>query len=65
MSDKLVDYEGPFPCHVRFEGASVLDGIRALVEEGCADPPLPPHLAELNSSAQNYFLIREKKQTQG
>lgn len=63
LSNSLVDYKGPFPCHVRFEGVSVLDGIRALVEEGCADPPLPPHLSELNSLSQNYFLIREKKQT--
>lgn len=42
-------------CEVALEGPSVLDGLRALVEQGMAVPPLPKVLEELPSAARSSF----------
>jgi cold shock CspA family protein len=47
----------PFKMVVKFEGPNVLEGIKQLLRFGFAEPPLPPHLATIHSSAQNSFSL--------
>jgi hypothetical protein len=55
-----IQLPGPFSCKVKFEGVSVIEGIKELVPLGVAVVPLPPHLANLHSSAKNHFLLRDR-----
>ena len=48
-------------CSVKFEGPSVIEGIKQLSKQGLADLPLPPHLANLHSLSGNQFLLTDKK----
>lgn len=51
--------EGLFKCKLRIEGPSILEGLKALVEAGAAQMPLPSYLGELHSSGVNSFSLRE------
>ena len=51
--------DGPFACKVKFEGTSVIDGVKQLVPAGAAVLPLPPHLAELHSTAKSHFVLTD------
>ena len=55
-----VDFSGIFPMKVVFEGPNVLDGLKSLIPLGIAKAPLPPHLANLHSSASNSFSINSE-----
>ncbi|XP_064611216.1 centromere protein N-like [Liolophura sinensis] len=54
--------DGPevFRCHVKFEGKSVLEGLRNLGDRGLASVPLPKHLTCVPSRAKNYFILGDK-----
>ncbi|XP_046552868.1 LOW QUALITY PROTEIN: centromere protein N-like [Haliotis rubra] len=56
----MANKDGPFRCRIKFEGPSVLEGIRNLGKAGLASLPLPSHLAKVNSLAKNFFVIRDK-----
>ena len=51
--------DGPFLCKAKFEGTSVIDGVKQLVPAGAAVLPLPPHLAELHSTAKSNFVLKD------
>ena len=51
----------PFHCQVKFEGPSVLEGIKALTKAGLTALPLPHHLANVHSLAKNHFVLADKK----
>ncbi|WAR13320.1 hypothetical protein MAR_027500 [Mya arenaria] len=46
-----------FHSKVRFQGTSVLEGIRSLAEAGYATVPLPKHLTIIPTRARNSFLL--------
>eukprot|EP00041_Stephanoeca_diplocostata_P011435 m.189840 g.189840 ORF g.189840 m.189840 type:complete len:415 (+) comp18534_c0_seq2:204-1448(+) len=50
----------PFVGKVKFEGPSVIEGLKQLVAVGAADTPLPPVLANLHSSGQSKFAIYDR-----
>lgn len=50
----------PFRCCVKFEGPSVLDGVRNLASCGLANEPLPKHLLKVNSLGTNNFVLKSK-----
>ena len=50
----------PFKCSVKFEGASVLEGIRNLCNTGLATLPLPSHLGSVQCLAKNQFVIHDQ-----
>ncbi|XP_033753905.1 centromere protein N-like isoform X2 [Pecten maximus] len=52
-----------FKCTVKFEGSSVLEGIRNLGATGLASVPLPGHLANVHSLAKNHFVIQDQETT--
>ncbi|XP_021352767.1 centromere protein N-like isoform X2 [Mizuhopecten yessoensis] len=52
-----------FKCTVKFEGTSVLEGIRNLGATGLANVPLPGHLASVHSLAKNHFVIQDQETT--
>lgn len=65
-SQNLVNFpvkDEPFRCRVKFEGPSVLDGVRNLASCGLANEPLPKHLMRVNSLGTNYFVLRNKDKT--
>lgn len=49
-----------FRCCVKFEGPSVLEGIRNLAKCGLANEPLPKHLLRVNSLGMNKFVLKNK-----
>ena len=51
--------DGPFACKAKFEGTSVIDGVKQLVPAGAAVLPLPPHLAELHSTSKSHFILTD------
>lgn len=53
------DIDGPFFCRVKFEGTSVIEGIRSLVPLGVASAPLPAHIADLHSTARSSYVLQE------
>lgn len=59
----LADRTEPFSCMVRFEGPSVLEGIRQLALAGLAKQPMKPHLRNVHNMARNSFVLAEKKPT--
>ena len=52
---------GPFHCRVKFEGPSVLEGIKGLSNGGLASHPLPYHISNVHSLAKNHFVLADKK----
>lgn len=53
----------PFRCCVKFEGPSVLDGVRNLASCGLANEPLPKHLLRVNSLGTNNFVLKSKEKS--
>ncbi|PFX22237.1 centromere protein N-like [Stylophora pistillata] len=53
----------PISCNVRFEGSSVLEGIKNLGSQSFVDIPLPSYLTNLHSLSRNSLLLKEKKTT--
>lgn len=53
----------PFRCNVKFEGPSVLEGIKGLGSKGLAIYPLPYHISNVHSLAKNHFVLADKKKT--
>ena len=51
--------DGTFRCKLKIEGASILDGLKGLVDAGAAQLPMPSYLAELHSSGSNAFVLKE------
>ncbi|XP_022107534.1 centromere protein N-like [Acanthaster planci] len=51
----------PFHCKVKFEGSSVLEGIKELGKVGLTSLPLPHHLGNVHSLAKNHFVLADKK----
>ncbi|XP_038069493.1 centromere protein N-A-like [Patiria miniata] len=56
-------HKEPFHCRVKFEGSSVLEGIKELGRAGLTALPLPHHLANVHSLAKNHFVLADKKRT--
>ncbi|KAK3605683.1 hypothetical protein CHS0354_013480 [Potamilus streckersoni] len=56
----IADPDVPFTCEVKFEGPSVIEGIRNLGRCGMAKLPLPPHLTRITSLAKNHFVLTDK-----
>jgi hypothetical protein len=54
----------PFRCRVKFEGKSVLEGIRGLADNGILDPKMPSHLRNLHSMGRNEITLAEKERTE-
>ncbi|XP_073232611.1 centromere protein N-like [Porites lutea] len=53
----------PISCNVRFEGPSVIEGIKNLGAQSFVDVPLPSYLANLHSQSKNSFFLAETKTT--
>ena len=53
-----------FKCKVKFEGDSVLEGIRNLGRHGYTSLPMPQHLSKVQSLAKNHFTIVESEPSQ-
>ena len=53
----------PISCNVKFEGSSVIEGIKNLGSQSFVDVPLPSYLANLHSLSKNSFFLTEKKTT--
>ena len=53
----------PISCNVRFEGPSVIEGIKNLGTQGFVDVPLPSYLTNLHSQSKNSFFLTEMKTT--
>lgn len=53
----------PFRCCVKFEGPSVLDGVRNLASCGLANEPLPKHLLRVNTLGTNNFVLKSKEKS--
>ena len=51
----------PISCNVKFEGSSVIEGIKNLGSQSFVDIPLPSYMANLHSLSKNSFLLKEKK----
>ncbi|KAL9975722.1 hypothetical protein ACROYT_G012915 [Oculina patagonica] len=51
----------PISCNVKFEGPSVIEGIKNLASQSFVDVPLPSYLANLHSLSKNSFFLTEKK----
>lgn len=54
------DPNRPFHCRVKFEGSSVIDGIRNLAECGLVDLPLPKYLATVHTLGKNHIKLADK-----
>ena len=54
-------HKDPFHCRVKFEGPSVLEGIKELGKAGLTSLPLPHHLGNVHSLAKNHFVLADKK----
>ncbi|KAK3704033.1 hypothetical protein QZH41_017973, partial [Actinostola sp. cb2023] len=50
-----------FRCSAKFEGPSVIEGIKNLGKAGKADLPLPSHLTNIHSSSRNHFTLTNRK----
>lgn len=62
-TSKLNFNKDSFKCTVKFEGPSVIEGIKNLGTAGIADLPLPHYLANIQSSSRNHFtLVNRKRQ---
>ena len=48
---------------MKFEGTSVIEGIKELASQGFAKIPLPPHLANVHSLCGNQFLLTDRKKS--
>ncbi|XP_060077054.1 centromere protein N-like [Ylistrum balloti] len=59
----MANRQDAFKCTVKFEGTSVLEGIRNLGATGLATVPLPGHLAGVHSLAKNHFVIQDQEMT--
>ncbi|EDO46393.1 predicted protein [Nematostella vectensis] len=57
-------HKKPFRCSVKFEGPSVIDGIKSLTAAGVTSVPLPSYLSNLHSLSQNHFLLKDRKGSQ-
>ncbi|XP_031573781.1 centromere protein N-like [Actinia tenebrosa] len=53
--------KNPFKCTVKFEGPSVIEGIKNLGKTGAADVPLPSHLSTIHSQQRNHFILKDRK----
>ena len=53
----------PISCGVKFEGPSVIEGIKNLGAQSFVDVPLPSYLANLHSMSKNTFFLTEKRTT--
>ena len=53
----------PISCNVRFEGPSVIEGIKNLGAQSFVDVPLPSYLVNLHSQSKNSFFLTETKTT--
>ncbi|XP_072013905.1 centromere protein N-like [Amphiura filiformis] len=51
----------PFKCYVKYEGPSVLEGIKGLCNKGLASYPLPYHISNTHSLGKNHFVLADKK----
>lgn len=61
--ENFQDNGEPFRCCVKFEGPSVLDGVRNLASCGLANEPLPKHLLRVNSLGTNNFVLKSKEKS--
>jgi len=55
--EKQIQFSGKFEMKVTFEGPNVLEGVKKLIPLNIAEPPLPPHLAEIHSSPANSYTL--------
>ena len=51
----------PISCNVRFEGSSVIEGIKNLGSQSFVDIPLPSYMTNLHSLSRNSFVLKEKE----
>ena len=54
---------GALQCTVRFQGKSVLAGIKQLARQGLAEAALPKHLRELASAGANRIIVSDRTAT--
>ena len=59
-----MDSNQPFRCRVKFEGPSVLDGIRNMAECGLVTLPYPKYLRNILTSGKNYFKLADNTSQQ-
>ncbi|KAL8603967.1 hypothetical protein ACOMHN_039011 [Nucella lapillus] len=59
FAPEMSDQPDLFRCRVKFEGPSVLEGIKNLGKTGLATLPYRRHLARVQSLAKNHFTIAE------
>ncbi|CAG2229532.1 CENPN [Mytilus edulis] len=55
-----VDDMQPFRCRVKFEGPSVIDGIRNLAECGLVTMPYPKYLRSVHTLGKNHIKLADK-----
>lgn len=60
-SQDFPQLNNPISCSVKFEGTSVIEGIKNLGAQTFVSVPLPSYLANLHSLARNTFSLTEKK----
>eukprot|EP00037_Helgoeca_nana_P037299 m.15471 g.15471 ORF g.15471 m.15471 type:complete len:353 (-) comp8668_c0_seq1:104-1162(-) len=59
LGSSELNLSGQYRARVKFDGPSILVGLRELVKIGAAETPLPTVLSTLNSSGKNKFVITE------
>lgn len=62
-SQQFPQLKRPISCSVKFEGPSVIEGIKNLGAQSFVDVPLPSYLTNLHSLSKNTFILTEKKAT--
>ncbi|VDI00729.1 centromere protein N [Mytilus galloprovincialis] len=55
-----IDDMQPFRCRVKFEGPSVIDGIRNLAECGLVTMPYPKYLRSVHTLGKNHIKLADK-----
>ena len=60
----MANMEDLFRCRVKFEGSSVLEGLRELGEAGIAEIPMPKHMSKMSSLGRTVILLRDRKPLQ-
>lgn len=60
-SQDFPQLSNPISCRVKFEGPSVIEGIKNLGVQSYVDVPLPSYLATLHSQSRNTFFLTERK----
>ena len=61
---KMAEKPGLFNCSVRFEGTSVINGIRNMAAHGLITMPLKEHVKKVHLKGRNTFLLRARETSQ-